>query len=86
MVARALAIVHTCIDRQLCADEWAEESGIACGEDIYHQHCRRYLPPEGIGNTVAAAVIASRRNDGSNQYGDLTPGGVHMPITRAITP
>lgn len=30
--------------------------------------------PRGIGNTVASAVIASRRNDGSNQYGDLAAG------------
>lgn len=30
--------------------------------------------PQGIGNTAASAVIASRRNDGSNQYGDLFPG------------
>ena len=30
--------------------------------------------PQGIGNVAAAAVIASRRYDGSNQYGDLAPG------------
>jgi len=30
--------------------------------------------PQGIGNFVASAVIANRRNDGSNQYGDLAPG------------
>ena len=30
--------------------------------------------PQGIGNVAAAAVIASRRNDGSNQYGDLAAG------------
>ena len=30
--------------------------------------------PQGIGNVVANAVIASRRHDGSNQYGDLNPG------------
>ena len=30
--------------------------------------------PAGLGNSVALAVIASRRNDGSNQYGDLEPG------------
>ena len=30
--------------------------------------------PQGIGNVAAAAVIASRRNDGANQYGDLRPG------------
>lgn len=29
--------------------------------------------PQGIGNTVAAAVIASRLNDGSNQAGNLRP-------------
>ena len=28
----------------------------------------------GVGNTVAQAVIASRRNDGSNQYGTLASG------------
>jgi hypothetical protein len=28
----------------------------------------------GLGNSVALAVIASRRHDGSNQYGDLAPG------------
>ena len=30
--------------------------------------------PQGIGNVVANAVIASRRHDGANQYGDLNPG------------
>lgn len=30
--------------------------------------------PSGIGNLAAQAVIAARRNDGSNQYGDLAPG------------
>jgi membrane-associated phospholipid phosphatase len=30
--------------------------------------------PQGIGNTAAASVIDSRRNDGANQYGDLAPG------------
>ena len=29
---------------------------------------------QGVGNVAAAAVIAARRNDGSNQYGDLRPG------------
>lgn len=30
--------------------------------------------PQGIGNAAAHAVIAGRRFDGSNQYGDLAPG------------
>ena len=30
--------------------------------------------PQGIGNVAASAVIANRRHDGSNQYGDLAPG------------
>ena len=30
--------------------------------------------PQGIGNLAAAAVIAARRNDGANQYGDLAAG------------
>ena len=30
--------------------------------------------PQGIGNVAAQAVIASRRFDGANQYGDLSPG------------
>ena len=30
--------------------------------------------PQGIGNAAAAAVIASRANDGANQYGDLATG------------
>ena len=30
--------------------------------------------PEGIGNAAAAAVIAFRHHDGSNQLGDLAPG------------
>jgi len=30
--------------------------------------------PAGIGNTAAAAVIAFRHHDGSNQLGDLAPG------------
>lgn len=34
--------------------------------------------PQGIGNTVAAAIVAYRRHDGSNQYGD-EPGGDGKP-------
>ena len=30
--------------------------------------------PQGVGNVAAAAVIAHRRYDGSNQYGDLAAG------------
>ena len=30
-------------------------------------------PPVGLGNSAADAVIAARRHDGSNQYGDLLP-------------
>ena len=30
--------------------------------------------PAGVGNVAAQAVINDRRNDGSNQYGDLAPG------------
>ncbi len=33
--------------------------------------------PQGVGNVAASAVIADRRNDGSNQYGDLFPGAYH---------
>ncbi len=32
------------------------------------------VTPQGIGNAVANGVVANRRNDGSNQYGDLAPG------------
>lgn len=34
--------------------------------------------PEGIGNLVAEALIAYRRNDGANQHGDV-PGGAAQP-------
>jgi len=36
--------------------------------------------PSGIGNTAAAAVIQDRRNDGSNQYGDV-PGSAGTPYS-----
>jgi hypothetical protein len=36
--------------------------------------------PQGIGNAAAGAVIASRRHDGSNQYGDLA-GGAYADYT-----
>lgn len=39
--------------------------------------------PQGIGNAVANAVIASRRHDGSNQYGDLNPGA-YSDYTRFV--
>jgi hypothetical protein len=39
--------------------------------------------PQGIGNVAANAVIASRRNDGSNQYGDLNPGA-YSDYTRYV--
>jgi PAP2 superfamily len=53
--------------------------------------------PQGIGNAAAAAVIASRRNDGANQYGDLaagaysdytgfTPANAPMPFCLPTTP
>ena len=35
--------------------------------------------PAGIGNIAAQAVIAARRNDGSNQYGDLTLAPCPLP-------
>jgi len=43
--------------------------------------CRSSDPttPAGIGNIAAQAVIDARRNDGSNQYGDLTPAPCPMP-------
>lgn len=39
-----------------------------------HDTSTNLATPQGIGNMAANAVIASRRNDGSNQYGDLAPG------------
>ncbi len=53
--------------------------------------------PQGIGNAAAAAVIASRRHDGANQYGDLrtgaysdytyyTPANAPMPFCLPTTP
>ena len=33
------------------------------------------VTPAGIGNAAAAAVLAVRHQDGSNQLGDLTPSG-----------
>ncbi len=30
--------------------------------------------PSGVGNVAASVLLASRRNDGSNQFGDLNPG------------
>ena len=118
IVARSLAIVHTCI-----YDAWASYSDKALGAVVgdtmrrpafqrnpanrkeamsYAAYgCLRnvfpagelrlraamtamgYNPdnppidpnlPAGLGNSVALAVIASRQNDGSNQYGDLAVG------------
>jgi hypothetical protein len=53
--------------------------------------------PQGIGNAAAAAVIAARANDGSNQYGTLalgayadytgyTPSNAPMPFCLPSTP
>jgi hypothetical protein len=118
VVARSLAIVHTCI-----YDTWASYNDRAFGavvgdtmrRPVAERHavnrkeaisyaafaCLRNLfpagelrlraameamgynpdnwstdtsTPAGLGNSVARAVINSRRNDGSNQYGDLAPG------------
>ena len=77
-VARSLAIAHTCM-----YDTWASYSEKALGAAVGGTMLRRYNPdnlslypntPSGLGNSVAVAVIASRQNDGSNQYGDLAPG------------
>src|SRR5205085_7923324 len=32
--------------------------------------------PSGVGNLACAAVLSYRHDDGSNQLGNLTPGGV----------
>ena len=118
VVARSLAIAHTCI-----YDAWASYSdkalGAVVGETLRRPAGQRtaanrkeaisyaaygclrnvfpngesrlraamvgmdYNPdnqsidlntPAGLGNSVALAVIRSRRHDGSNQYGDLAPG------------
>ena len=37
--------------------------------------------PQGIGNLAAARLIAYRRNDGSNQYGDLGGGAPYADYT-----
>jgi hypothetical protein len=121
MVARALAIVHTCI-----YDAWAayDESAIGTqlGSDLRQPPKQRnranrekaisfaayratvdlfpqdktqvfdplmaalgYDPndrsmdtstPSGIGNAACAAVLIFRHGDGSNQLGNLTPGGI----------
>ena len=118
VMARALAITHTCI-----YDAWAAYDGVAAGT-VLGTSLRRpaaertdankaqavsfaayrclvnlfpagearlraamtgfgYDPsddsddaatPSGIGNVAAQAVIDARRDDGSNQYGDLNPG------------
>src|SRR5262245_4719745 len=120
VVARALAIAHTCM-----YDAWAAYDGVAVGT-VLGGSLRRpapertdankaealsfaayrcllnlfpgaapaarltavvvghgYVPPygsmdittaAGIGNVAAQAVIDARRHDGSNQYGDLSPG------------
>jgi membrane-associated phospholipid phosphatase len=36
---------------------------------------------QGIGNVAANAIIASRRNDGANQYGDLNGGAPYSDYT-----
>src|SRR5882762_5893831 len=121
MVARALAIVHTCI-----YDAWAAYDQHALGTQLggrLRQHPSKrkkadknkaisfaayraavdlfpgdkatvfdplmenlgYDPndistdtstPSGVGNVACAAVLNFRHNDGSNQLGDLTPGGL----------
>src|SRR5262249_54637113 len=121
MVARALAIAHTCMH-----DAWAAYDGVAVGTTDLTGTRRRpsaerteinkkaaisfaafrclsnlyraaasvprltsVLPghgyalaasssldmttPAGVGNVAAQAVIAARRHDSSNQYGDLPP-------------
>jgi len=118
IVARALAIAHTCM-----YDAWAAYDDVAIGT-VPGWHLRRSLvehtdankaeaisfaayrclvnlfptgaerlaaamerlgydpgntsidvtTPAGIGNVAAQAVIDDRRDDGSNQYGDLHPG------------
>lgn len=47
--------------------------------------------PAGVGNTVAAALLAMRHNDGSNQLGDLHPGAYsdytgYVPVNGPDTP
>src|SRR5829696_4542718 len=118
MVARALAIVHTCI-----YDAWAAYDSVAVGTrlggalrrpaaertlankneaisyaardalvDLYPTEAARFndlltslgydpaitssntSTPSGIGHVAAAAVLAFRHGDGSNQLGDLHPG------------
>jgi hypothetical protein len=42
--------------------------------------------PQGIGNVAAARVIHFRRNDGSNQYGNLSASGVPYSDYTGYTP
>jgi len=46
---------------------------VARGYDPHYTTAEAFSPA-GIGNLAAQAVIASRANDGSNQYGTLRPG------------
>jgi PAP2 superfamily len=45
--------------------------------------------PSGVGNAAAAVLLASRRNDGSNQLGELNPGAYsdytgYLPVNSPI--
>jgi hypothetical protein len=46
---------------------------------IAGEECREPDAAAGIGNTAAQAVIDARRQDGSNQYGDLPPAPCPVP-------
>ena len=49
------------------------------GYDLAHLSSTDPTMPAGIGNVAAQAVIDARRNDGSNQYGNLTPAPCPVP-------
>src|SRR5262249_18799399 len=62
--------------------------GYICTPDSPLDDCQNFDPttPQGIGNIAAQAVIDARRNDGSNQYGDLLPAPCPMFPVRTPWP
>ena len=72
MVARALAIVHTCM-----YDAWAAYDDRARGTQL------GVSSPWTIPRSTGAAVLQFRHADGSNQLGNMSPAERRTRITRA---
>jgi hypothetical protein len=84
--AIAHAVHRTLVDLFPADRAWLGQQMLAMGHDP-DDRSTDPATPAGIGNTAAAAVLAYRRHDGANQWGEAAgPGGQPYADTTAYEP